>query len=223
MLAGLAGGRRRARRRDRAARSRGCRRVREVLRRATGAARREGRGDLQLAMTGRGVSMSDRRLSPGRRSSLALRSGCRRAPAARATGTARHGHLRRLGRPRAPQDPSRARRLAARGSLPEEFSVVGVARSPMSERSSASVPLRRRRSGTSAEWEKRVARFSYIAGDDGRSGRRSPVSPSDSVEHDTIAGTPVTGSITSRRSRRSSPVVVRGLGAPGLEHPGKRR
>ena len=56
-------------------------------------------------------------------------------------------------------------RLATRGSLPEEFTVIGVARTPLSDEEFQRRALEAADGGGSPEWKRRVARFSYVAGD----------------------------------------------------------
>lgn len=56
-------------------------------------------------------------------------------------------------------------RVAERGALPENFTVVGVARSPMSDDEFRSLCLDAAPLNGSSEWEKRVARFTYLSGD----------------------------------------------------------
>jgi glucose-6-phosphate 1-dehydrogenase len=58
-------------------------------------------------------------------------------------------------------------RLASRGSLPEEFTVIGVARTALSDGEFQKRALEAADDGGSSEWKRRVARFSYVAGDSG--------------------------------------------------------
>jgi len=56
-------------------------------------------------------------------------------------------------------------RLAKRGALPREFTVIGVARTPLSDEEFQDRALQAGGSDSSPEWRERVRHFSYISGD----------------------------------------------------------
>ncbi|MGA8297056.1 MAG: hypothetical protein WB770_08455, partial [Acidimicrobiales bacterium] len=115
--------------------------------------------------------------------------------------------------------PSLAR-LAARGSLPDDFVVVGVARSPMSDDEFRQVCIEAAPLEGSEEWEKRVARFSYLAIDSHDPSMYSPLVEKLALLDDTM------GTLGNRVFYLAIPpdqfaVVVRDLGEAGLNEPGR--
>ncbi len=111
-------------------------------------------------------------------------------------------------------------RLAARGSLPDDFVVVGVARSPMSDDEFRQICLAAAPLEGSGEWEKRVARFSYLAIEAHDSAQYAPLVERLALVDDTM------GTRGNRVFYLAIPpdqfaTVVRCLGESGLNEPGK--
>jgi glucose-6-phosphate 1-dehydrogenase len=111
-------------------------------------------------------------------------------------------------------------RLAARGSLPEEFSVIGVARSPLSDDDFRQRALEADPSGKSSEWKKRVAHFSYIAGDNADPTTFTRLAEK-LCDTDASAGTAGNRLYYLATVPAQFAVVVRGLGRLGLNVAGK--
>ena len=111
-------------------------------------------------------------------------------------------------------------RLAARGSLPEEFTVIGVARTPLSDEDFRRRCLEAADGGGSPEWKRRVARFSYVAGDnaDPATFTRLCERLTASDLRDGTAGNRLYYLATVPAQFAA---VVRGLGKAGINIPGK--
>jgi glucose-6-phosphate 1-dehydrogenase len=112
-------------------------------------------------------------------------------------------------------------RLAERGALPESFVVVGVARSELSDEEFRSLALTASPVGGSSEWEKRVERFAYLPGDNGDPSTFERLA--ERLESlDQSAGTNGNRLYYLAIPPSQFPVVVKGLGGAGLNHPGVR-
>ncbi|MGD0895634.1 MAG: glucose-6-phosphate dehydrogenase [Acidimicrobiales bacterium] len=111
-------------------------------------------------------------------------------------------------------------RLAERGSLPEEFTVVGVARSPLSDEEFRQRALDADPTGTSSEWKRRVAHFSYIAGDDADPATFTRLAEK-LCDVDASVGTAGNRLYYLATVPAQFAVVVRGLGRVGLNTAGK--
>jgi glucose-6-phosphate 1-dehydrogenase len=111
-------------------------------------------------------------------------------------------------------------RLAERGSLPEEFTVVGVARSPLSDEEFRQRALDADPTGTSSEWKRRVAHFSYIAGDDADPATFTRLAEK-LCDVDASVGTAGNRLYYLATVPEQFAVVVRGLGRVGLNTAGK--
>jgi len=111
-------------------------------------------------------------------------------------------------------------RLAERGALPEEFSVVGVARSPLSDEEFRQRALDADPTGTSSEWKRRVAHFSYIAGDDADPATFTRLAEK-LCDVDASVGTAGNRLYYLATVPEQFAVVVRGLGRVGLNTAGK--
>jgi glucose-6-phosphate 1-dehydrogenase len=111
-------------------------------------------------------------------------------------------------------------RLAERGSLPEEFSVVGVARSPLSDEEFRQRALDADPTGTSSEWKRRVAHFSYIAGDDADPATFTRLAEK-LCDVDASVGTAGNRLYYLATVPAQFAVVVRGLGRVGLNTAGQ--
>jgi glucose-6-phosphate 1-dehydrogenase len=111
-------------------------------------------------------------------------------------------------------------RLATRGALPDDFIVVGVARSPMSDDEFRQICLEAAPTGGSDEWEKRVGRFSFLAisGQD-----KSAYEPliKRLAQLDETAGTLGNRIFYLAIPPNQFGIVVRGLGEAALNTPGK--
>jgi glucose-6-phosphate 1-dehydrogenase len=111
-------------------------------------------------------------------------------------------------------------RLAEKGALPDDFIVIGVARSPMSDDDFRRICLEAAPIDGSDEWEKRVARFSYLAIDDHATVLYAPLAARLAQLDETL------GTLGNRVFYLAIPPdqfakVVRGLGEAGLNTPGK--
>ena len=111
-------------------------------------------------------------------------------------------------------------RLAERGALPEEFSVVGVARSPLSDQEFRQRALDADPTGRSSEWKRRVAHFSYIAGDDADPATFTRLAEK-LCDVDASVGTAGNRLYYLATVPEQFAVVVRGLGRVGLNTAGK--
>src|SRR5579862_722748 len=112
-------------------------------------------------------------------------------------------------------------RVAERGALPENFIVVGVARSPLSDDEFRALCLDAAPLDSSSEWEKRVSRFVYLSGDSEEAATFSRLA-------ELLNGLDQTGGTAGNRvfylaiPPEHFAGVVRGLGNAGLNQPGER-
>ncbi len=111
-------------------------------------------------------------------------------------------------------------RLATKRALPDDFIVVGVARSPMSDDEFRQICVEAAPLEGSEEWEKRVARFSYLAIDGHAGAHYEPLVERLALLDETM------GTLGNRVFYLAIPPdqfanVILGLGEAGLNEPGK--
>jgi len=112
-------------------------------------------------------------------------------------------------------------RLAARGALPEEFTVIGVARTPLSDDEFQGRAREAGEPGNSAEWDRRVAHFSYISGDSADPATFERLAQRLAVADRTV-GTAGNRLYYLATVPSQFAVVVRGLGGKHLNAAGRR-
>ena len=111
-------------------------------------------------------------------------------------------------------------RLAARGALPEEFTVIGVSRTPLSDEEFQARAREAGQPDDSAKWKERVAHFSYISGDDGNPATYERLAQRLAAA-DATCGTAGNRLYYLATVPSQFAVVVRGLGNAGLNFPGQ--
>ncbi len=111
-------------------------------------------------------------------------------------------------------------RLAERGALPEEFTVIGVARTPLSDDEWRARALEAGQAGQSSAWRSRVAHFSYISGNNADPATFERLAAKLAAA-DAAVGTAGNRLFYLATVPAQFAVVVRGLGQAGLNAPGR--
>ena len=108
--------------------------------------------------------------------------------------------------------------LAERGSLPDDFVVVGISRAELSDEEFRTRALEAAPASGSSEWEKRVSRFVYVSGDNSDPATYQRLQERLRVLDET-AGTAGNRLFYLAIPPGQFPVVVEGLGVAGLNAP----